>query len=346
MSRRIILHRWVLLILALVPILFTPPLNSSAQSETAYDLINAVNALRASQGLSPYQIDSGLMKYAQEHSEYMASIHQGTHQHRDGSLPWEIGLQENVASGMGVSVEVAVNDLWVDEAHRKTMVNFSNGSIGAGIATSDNGQIYYTIDVRPTGNSKTGTAAPTPTRTSLPGTSTSSIPLTTGTVVPGTAIPFIPLVTNTPQQDGAIIHIVRAGETLWKIAYSYGVAVDEIRRLNGIAADSVAIYVNQRLIIRPAHAITPTLPGKSTQGSPPGTISPTSPATLHPTTAMKPEYSPSPIPTVPSTNPSPVSTAVEQSAGNQNILLIVGISAFLAAGLLLYGILTQLRHPK
>jgi LysM repeat protein len=341
-----ILHRWVLLILVLVPILFTPSVNSSAQGETASDLINAVNALRAGQGLPPYQVDSGLMKYAQEHSEYMASIHQGTHQHRDGSLPWEIGLQENVASGTGVTVQVVVNDLWVDEGHRKTMVNFSNGAIGAGIATSDNGQIYYTIDVRPAGSSKIGTAAPTTARTSLPGTGTSSIPLTTGTAVPGTAVPFIPLVTNTPQQDGAIIHIVRAGETLWKIAYSYGVAVDEIRRLNGIAADSIAIYVNQRLLIRPAHAITPTLPGKSTQSSPPGALSPTSPSAPHPTTTMTPEYSPSPILTFPPTTPSPVPTAVEQSAGNQNILLIVGISAFLGAGLLLYGILTQLRHPK
>jgi LysM repeat protein len=43
-------------------------------------------------------------------------------------------------------------------------------------------------------------------------------------------------------------HQVLAGETLYRISLKYGMTVEELRKLNNIAADSV-IYVGQKLIV-------------------------------------------------------------------------------------------------
>jgi len=195
---------------------------ATAQSESAYDLINAVNALRALQGLEPYTVDAGLMAYAQEHSDYQAATNTSTHIHRDGAVPWSIGLQENVAAGdLGVvTVAVVVYQIWSDAGHRHTLTGYATGEIGAGVALTDNDFVYYTVDVRP------------------------------GEELAATPAPFVPLAKSTPRDDGSVVHIVGFGQTLWEIAVSYGVTIDDIRRLNGIPADSVVIQPGQELLIR------------------------------------------------------------------------------------------------
>jgi LysM repeat protein len=52
----------------------------------------------------------------------------------------------------------------------------------------------------------------------------------------------------TPQPDGSIVHTVQAGETLWSIAATYGLTLDEIRALNPDVGDF--IYEGQKLLIR------------------------------------------------------------------------------------------------
>ena len=54
---------------------------------------------------------------------------------------------------------------------------------------------------------------------------------------------------------GVTIHVVQRGETLFKIATSYNLSVDELARLNNISDPSV-IYVGQRLLV-PAPGTTP-----------------------------------------------------------------------------------------
>jgi len=224
-----------ILFVVLITASLSLPSGTLAQSETPNDLVNAVNSLRASHGLEPYQIDPWLMAYAQEHSEYMAALQTGTHQHRDGTLPQDIGLQENVAGGDDgvVTVAIVVYEIWVDWGHRHTLIGYPTGIIGAGIASAENGQIYYTVDIRPAEDSITSTISPV-----------------TPALEP-------PLETSVPSEDGSIIHIVNHGETLWGIAQSYGVTVDDIRRLNGIAGDSTLIHPGQKLLIRPANTIPP-----------------------------------------------------------------------------------------
>lgn len=229
---------------------------SFAQSVNAYDIIAAANAVRANEGLEPYQVDDWLMQYAQEHSEYQASLQTGTHIHSDGTLPLALGLQENVA---GVMVEVAtadvvVNKIWVDWGHRHTITGYVTGSIGAGVALSDNGQVYFTIDVRP--GDEVGTV-PTP----APPLGTVDATAGAATTTPFVA-PISNLKTSVPNEDGSIVHIVSYGETLWSIAIAYGVTVNDIRRLNGMAVDNTAISIGQKLLIRPARTATPTLFGE------------------------------------------------------------------------------------
>lgn len=231
----------LIVFLVLVGAWLSSPLTARGQGETADNLVNEVNLLRVSLGLEPYQIDPQIMAYAQQHSEYQAATMTSTHRHSDGSLSLDVGLIENVAGGdYGVvTVAIVVYQIWVDYGHRKTMTGYATGSMGAGVAVSADGStIYYTLNVRP------GAANP-------------------ATIVPpaGTLVPPASWQTSAPGEDGSIIHVVSSGETLWSIAITYGVTIDEIRRLNRLADDSTFIYVGQKLMIRPAYTLTPTLAG-------------------------------------------------------------------------------------
>ena len=70
-------------------------------------------------------------------------------------------------------------------------------------------------------------------------------------VVPTMAAPdpqYTPIATPTPGPDGRIIYIVQAGDTLWRISAITGVSLDELRRLNDLAAEDV-IQVGDRLLL-------------------------------------------------------------------------------------------------
>jgi hypothetical protein len=217
----------------------------------AYELIDAVNQLRAANGLVAYQVDSTLMGIAQAHSDYQASIGDVTHTGPGGTRPVDraraagygggaqIFISENIAGGLNLSASTAV-DWWQGDApHLNTMLGANYVDVGAGVGVSGK-TVYYTLDV--------GYSA---------GGSGNAAPPAQGGTTPGPTF-ISPVLTSTPLADGTIVHIVEYGQALISIATAYGVTVNEIKALNQLTGDQ--IYVGQRLIIRLGHTATMTLP--------------------------------------------------------------------------------------
>jgi len=256
---------------------------STSRAETAgmpelaaspYDLINAVNALRASYGLAPYGISSILMSAAQGHADYMAATGNVSHTGLGGSsvtvrllaagypLAGDLSLggfrSENITSGgEGATAQSAVHQWTGDALHLNTMISANLTEIGAGV-TVNAGRTYFVIDCAQ------------PTESGVPQTAVA--PVGSGSAVsPAGGGAIIPVVVVTPNADGDVIHEVKAGQTLWQIAISYETKIDELKRLNNLFDNN--IYPGTKLLVR-KDMVAPTLPAETPTVE--GTSSPTS----------------------------------------------------------------------
>jgi uncharacterized protein YkwD len=235
-------------------IFFPPSQTVFGQSGSAYDLIAAVNALRASNGMQAYETDSGLMASAQQHAEYMATTGNITHTREDGSTPSSLGFIENIAGGYNLTVSVTIYSMWTDTDHWNTMAGITYGKVGAGVAEKD-GYIYYVLQVQRI-------------TTGLAGQPTANYN--------STADPNVvsPVITNTPQLDGSIIHEVLDGQSLWSIATTYNVTIEEIIAWNSLQPTPV-IFPGDHLLVRLAPTATTTPTVTLTPVPPTRTITPT-----------------------------------------------------------------------
>ena len=295
-----------------LPAWAAPP--SAPSLATAYELIDAVNAYRAQNGLPPYSVNPTLMQLAQSHAEYMASIGVVTHTGPGGTSYRDrltaAGYAFSFASEniLGTSAnltgwEIVTSPYWADPDHQYTMLSPNLREIGAGVA-KNNGRWYYVIDcATPKGSG--GSASPP----SLP--SSTAAPPSSGTIRarPVTVIP------NTPLPDGAIKHLVRPGETLWAIAIAYQTTVAQLKTYNRLTSNT--IYPGMTLIIvPPAPTLTPT---------------------LTPTETSRPTVTPflfrTSTPTSSPTSTPLSSPAVDRRSGSLILGLIVGSSLILAGAL-------------
>ncbi len=72
-------------------------------------------------------------------------------------------------------------------------------------------------------------------------------------------VPPTPRATSTVRPDSAVVHVVESGDTLFGIAFEYGVAVDVLRRLNaGTLGENDLVAVGQELVIAGAAINVPT----------------------------------------------------------------------------------------
>jgi len=237
----------------------------SKLADSPFDLVNAVNALRASHGLAPYSINSILMYTAQSQADFLAATGTMTHTGPGGSgltdrllaagylLAGELSAggfrAENITGGNESMPAQSAVDQWTGDAlHLNTMLSPNLTEIGAGVAVSG-GRVYYVINCA------------RPTTSGAPEASTSVAE--SGSAVPAREAPILVAIVSTPNSNGDVIHEVQFGQTLWQLAIAYNVKIDEIKSLNNLFDNS--IYPGNKLLIKTgviqptaAHTETPT----------------------------------------------------------------------------------------
>jgi LysM repeat protein len=280
----------------LTQLLFSPlfvqasPPHTPQRAISGYDVVNAVNDFRAQYGLPAYEIDGSLMSLAQAQSDYQASINKNTHTRPDGSGA-EVVSSENIAMGYGgMVIETILRQQWLkDYAHTITLIGFSKGRAGAGVATGSDGVVYYTLDVNNTGGALTNL-------------SVNSLPVSTDTAgKPVYASQLISkMITSTPQPDGSILHTVQYGQTLWGIATAYSIPLKDLVTINHLNATQAIINVGQQLLVHPSSTPGPTATITPTPVPPTETPSPTITPTRTPTRTRTP--TPTPFLSIPSFN--------------------------------------------
>jgi len=285
-------------------------------NDTASDLIAAVNALRVSNGLPPYNVHPILMQTAQNQANYMASIGVVTHEGPGGislterllnagyPLAGDLSLggfrAENITAGVNMSPAAAVAQWTEDAPHLNTMLSPNLRDIGAGVARVGD-KVYYVIDcARPTDNGLPQPFTPSP---------------GSGTAAASAAEYMMPVITSTPDSQGRVYHEVQYGQTLWSIAIAYGTKIDLIRRLNNLP--STDIYPGQKLLILQVDTPTPVPP----------TVTPL-PLTATPFTTPTSVSAP----TATATNPPPSPSSSSRQYNGLTVVLIASL-AFLAGGL-------------
>ena len=272
------------------------------RAQSADALIQAVNALRAQNGLEPYAVDGGLNAAAQAQSEYQASIGETTHNRADGSqIP---ARSENVCGGAGVTASYCVNSMWKDDLHLYTMIGMDSGTVGAGYALSAGGAAYYTLLVNSqgadTGLDKAGAVAAADGSGAQVAANLNAgnadVDILAAPVQPGE------FATSTAQPDGSIFHIVQANETLWTIAINYNTTIAQIQAMNNMSAEDTSVTAGQRILIHyggtpVADTLTPTVtpPPSTNTPRPTSTITPTRPPLDTPTPTVTLTPTPGPV---------------------------------------------------
>ena len=303
----------------------------SAQKKGAgspYAVIDAVNAIRSARGLAPFKVNGALMAAAQAHSEYQASIGSATHTGRGGSDIKSraiaagygggagVSVTENIYSGMGATPQQAVSWWQGDGLHLQTLLSTSQTDAGAGVAVSDAGVVYYTLDVGTVSGSGTGdngSAAP-------PATGGSGV----SGAAPATAVSSSPFLISTAMPDGALIHEVQPGQTLWAIAAAYDINILDLLNINGLNANSF-IVPGQKIVIHqagsvPTETTEPEEKAEKPTRTPRPTATPTQPATeqanLQPTLSAPDNQ-----------NAQAIERAAPSSGLDPLMILIVGLMA-------------------
>ncbi|MDK2980526.1 MAG: hypothetical protein PWQ55_873 [Chloroflexota bacterium] len=240
------------------------PVSADDSDPTGYDLVAAVNAYRAANGYYAIGTNSLVMSAAQGHADWIVQTGQGGHIGAGGSdetvrVSWtgygggaEIKCDENWA--MGASVSDAVYQSWSDWTHQEVMLNSWGNrytDIGGGVAKSSNGLYVFVLDVCLVVGQSSGGSVPDNAGSDNPAEPYVAPTFDASNYVFGVTV-------ATPQADGSIVHTVLYGQSLISIADAYGVTVEQLRELNGMAADDNTIWTDQELVIAPAGSAAQT----------------------------------------------------------------------------------------
>ncbi|NTV36113.1 MAG: LysM peptidoglycan-binding domain-containing protein [Anaerolineaceae bacterium] len=271
-----------------------------AEAPSPYDLIADVNSLRAVYGLPALEVNGYLMSSSQSYASYLISSGQTGH-YADGTpdsraanagypLKAGVDIQECwAAQYSNPNSSTAVYEQWNDDEHMAVMLHPNATSMGAGTAQGSDGRTIFILDVAVDFNSPPAKGTPLPTRnpndTPIPGIATKS-----------TRQYINPVITSTPNPDGRVVHVVNPGEAVWSIASAYNIEIQDLIRMNNLAATPV-IFPGQKLVINPGPTITPTASATPTAGPPTATLRPTSTRLPpRPTRTLSVTHTPTPAP--------------------------------------------------
>jgi LysM repeat protein len=242
---------WALLLLAalLAPQADAGALQSS--SVTAFDLIIAMNTLRASYGLPLLVEDPIINAVAQSTAEIMAannmSSHIGDVRGRLQAAGYGGGAQVWATENFAVGTSFGIDQImlaWSDPTHMIPAVNPAYCNIGAGVAKAANGRTYYVLQAAYTSAKACGEYKPV-----AGGTTTRPGGVT------GVSQLIVPVKIATPDSDGRVFHEVRAGQSFWAIAIAYKITIADLETWNNLSRQD-KLQIGQRLFI----------PGSNTKG--------------------------------------------------------------------------------
>jgi LysM repeat protein len=228
---------------------------SPPQQVSAYELILAMNTLRVSYGLPALIEDPIVNAVAQSTAATMAANNMSWHigdvrgriaaaGYGSGGTVW---ATENFAVGNAGTGIDEIMATWADPDHMRPAVTPAYCHVGAGVAQSANGRIYYILQAAYVSGQECGSISSSPGGSSQPG----SVP----NAVPGVSQLIIPVKIATPDAEGRVFHIVQAGQSFWSIAISYQITIQDLEVWNNVSR-TIPLQSGQRLFI----------PGKNTEG--------------------------------------------------------------------------------
>lgn len=133
-------------------------------------------------------------------------------------------------------LDTLIHSAWGDSQHTHTMLHWMGQHVGAGVAMQDD-SVVYVLNVAAFWGDAGLTVQPT--TDAYPGLVDGDISISQY---------IAPVQIAEPDDQGRVYHQVLQGQTLWSIATTYGVTIDQIRTYNGLTSESM-IYVGQRLLV-------------------------------------------------------------------------------------------------
>lgn len=218
---------------------------------TAFDLIIAMNTLRASYGLPVLEEDPIVNAVAQATAEIMAANNMSSHigdvrgrlqaaGYGGGNQVW---ATENFAVGNSFGID-EIMLAWSDPTHMIPAVNPAYCNVGAGVAKAANGRTYYVLQAAYTSAKSCGEYK-----------STGGGSNTQPGGVTGVSQVIIPVQIATPDAEGRVFHEVKAGQSFWAIAVAYKITINDLEVWNNLSRED-KLQIGQKLFI----------PGSNTKG--------------------------------------------------------------------------------
>lgn len=218
--------------------------SAAAQGDSALQVFQLVNQVRADHGLAPFQWDASLAAAAQNQANHNASTDTYGHSGFGGTSPQDRAaaagyngyVVENVVGGWDLTPQQGVV-WWINSpVHYNTLITTRYAVAGTGFAANGR-QNHYTLVV---GRPRSGSAA-------------AEAPQDQSAEPPAIVIP---ITLSEPDENGAIVHRVQQGQTLWAIAARYGIKLIDLRLFNNLG-DSDLVRPGDDLIVKLAEGQAP-----------------------------------------------------------------------------------------